>query len=105
MLQPSPAFMITARPRSLARWLFAVAGLIVAMVVVGGITRLTNSGLSITEWKPITGIIPPLTEAQWHLSDRVFVRFNNGLGLTSKATDWAPEVGIVISIPTRRTPR
>ncbi|WP_347091767.1 COX15/CtaA family protein [Sphingomonas parapaucimobilis] len=65
MLQPSPAFMITARPRSLARWLFAVAGLIVAMVVVGGITRLTNSGLSITEWKPITGIVPPLTDAQW----------------------------------------
>lgn len=65
MLQPSPAFMITARPRALARWLFAVAGLIVAMVVVGGITRLTNSGLSITEWKPITGIVPPLTEAQW----------------------------------------
>ncbi len=57
--------MITARPRALARWLFAVAGLIVAMVVVGGITRLTNSGLSITEWKPITGIVPPLTEAQW----------------------------------------
>jgi cytochrome c oxidase assembly protein subunit 15 len=65
MLQPSPAFMITARPRAVARWLFAVAALIVVMVVVGGITRLTNSGLSITEWKPITGIVPPLTDAQW----------------------------------------
>jgi cytochrome c oxidase assembly protein subunit 15 len=54
-----------SRPRALAAWLFAVAGLIVLMVVVGGITRLTESGLSITEWKPISGIIPPLTEAQW----------------------------------------
>ncbi|MBB4085805.1 COX15/CtaA family protein [Sphingomonas carotinifaciens] len=65
MLQPSAAFMSTARPRSIAYWLFGVAALIVAMVVVGGITRLTNSGLSITEWKPITGIVPPLNEAQW----------------------------------------
>jgi heme a synthase len=55
----------TARPRALATWLFFVAALIVLMVVVGGITRLTESGLSITEWKPISGIIPPLSEAQW----------------------------------------
>ena len=65
MLQISPAFLGTARPRAIARWLFLVAGLIVAMVVVGGITRLTESGLSITQWKPISGIIPPLNEAQW----------------------------------------
>ena len=55
----------TARPEALVRWLYAVAALIVAMVVVGGITRLTESGLSITEWKPISGTLPPLTEAQW----------------------------------------
>ena len=54
-----------ARPLVLARWLYFVAALVVAMVVVGGITRLTESGLSITEWKPVTGAIPPLTEAQW----------------------------------------
>jgi cytochrome c oxidase assembly protein subunit 15 len=65
MLQQSAAFSAAVRPRTIAHWLFAVAALIVAMVVVGGITRLTNSGLSITEWKPITGIVPPLTEAQW----------------------------------------
>ncbi|MXO91450.1 COX15/CtaA family protein [Pontixanthobacter aquaemixtae] len=53
------------RPDLLARWLFAVAVLIVVMVIVGGITRLTESGLSITEWKPLTGAIPPLNEAQW----------------------------------------
>jgi hypothetical protein len=45
-----------------------------------------------------------ITEAQWHLSRNLFVRFNNGLGLTSKATDWAPEIGVVIAVPTRRTP-
>ena len=53
------------RPDLLAKWLIAVAGLIVIMVIVGGITRLTESGLSITEWKPLTGTIPPLNEAQW----------------------------------------
>ena len=42
-----------------------VAALIVAMVIVGGITRLTESGLSITQWKPISGIVPPLNDAQW----------------------------------------
>ena len=41
-----------------------VAALIVAMVIVGGITRLTESGLSITQWKPISGIVPPLNDAQ-----------------------------------------
>ena len=55
----------TARPRSIAIWLTVVAALVVVMVVVGGITRLTESGLSITEWKPVTGAIPPLNEAQW----------------------------------------
>lgn len=54
-----------ARPLVLARWLLTVAVLVIAMVVVGGITRLTESGLSITEWKPVTGAIPPLTDAQW----------------------------------------
>ena len=53
------------RPLAIARWLLCVAGLVLLMVIVGGITRLTESGLSITQWKPITGAIPPLTEAQW----------------------------------------
>ena len=48
-----------------ARWLWAVAALVFAMVIVGGATRLTESGLSITEWKPVTGVIPPLTHAEW----------------------------------------
>jgi heme a synthase len=53
------------QPLAIARWLYAVAALVVLMVVVGGITRLTESGLSITEWKPITGALPPLNEAAW----------------------------------------
>ncbi len=53
------------RTLSLVRWLFLVAALVVAIVVVGGVTRLTESGLSITEWKPVTGALPPLSEAQW----------------------------------------
>jgi len=55
----------TARPQALINWLMWVAGLVFVMVVVGGITRLTESGLSITEWKPITGALPPLNEATW----------------------------------------
>lgn len=53
------------RPAPIARWLLTVAALVFCMVVVGGITRLTESGLSITQWKPITGAIPPLTHDQW----------------------------------------
>ena len=56
---------ITARPLALARWLWAVALIVVLIVAVGGITRLTESGLSITEWKPVTGALPPLSQAQW----------------------------------------
>lgn len=50
---------------ALARWLFIVALMVVMIVAVGGITRLTESGVSITEWKPVTGTIPPITDAQW----------------------------------------
>ncbi len=57
--------MTYARPHSLATWLFSVAGLVFAILVVGGITRLTESGLSITEWKPVTGALPPIGEAAW----------------------------------------
>jgi heme a synthase len=54
-----------SRPRAIALWLWSVAALVVAIVVVGGITRLTESGVSITEWKPVTGTLPPLSDAQW----------------------------------------
>ena len=51
----APASARTSRPQALISWLMGVAVLVFAMVVVGGITRLTESGLSITEWKPIFG--------------------------------------------------
>jgi cytochrome c oxidase assembly protein subunit 15 len=51
--------------RAVRWWLFAVAALIAIMVLVGGATRLTESGLSITEWKPLTGTLPPLSQEQW----------------------------------------
>ncbi|MEO3387576.1 COX15/CtaA family protein [Mesorhizobium sp. CAU 1741] len=55
-----------ARNRFLVRmWLYAVLVVLLALFVVGGATRLTGSGLSITEWKPIHGVIPPIGEAQW----------------------------------------
>ena len=56
---PSP------RLRAVRGWLFAIAGLVFAMVIVGGATRLTGSGLSITEWQPILGVVPPVSEAAW----------------------------------------
>ena len=59
---------VAAQPRAIANWLLAVASLVFLMVVVGGITRLTESGLSITEWKPVTGAIPPLTDAAWQVA-------------------------------------
>jgi cytochrome c oxidase assembly protein subunit 15 len=64
--------MSASRPASIARWLLAVAALVFCMVVVGGITRLTESGLSITQWKPITGAIPPITHDQWMEAFRLY---------------------------------
>ena len=51
--------------RSVRAWLIIVAALVVCTLMVGGATRLTESGLSIVEWKPVTGTIPPLTDAEW----------------------------------------
>ncbi len=64
--QPSPA------DRAIALWLFACCAMIFAMVVIGGITRLTESGLSITEWRPVSGVIPPLSDAEWQ---QAFARY------------------------------
>ena len=61
----TPAVRSRVNPRAVAFWLLSVAGLIWIMVAIGGATRLTGSGLSIMEWAPIAGILPPLTEAEW----------------------------------------
>jgi cytochrome c oxidase assembly protein subunit 15 len=57
--------MDSSSRRQIGIWLFACCGLIFLMVVVGGITRLTHSGLSMTEWQPLVGAVPPLNDAQW----------------------------------------
>ncbi len=51
--------------RTVATWLLVCCGLVFAMVVLGGFTRLTGSGLSIVDWRPVTGVLPPLSEAEW----------------------------------------
>jgi cytochrome c oxidase assembly protein subunit 15 len=58
-----------SKNRAVARWLLVCCGLVFAMVVLGGFTRLTGSGLSMVDWRPLTGILPPLTDAEWQ---RVF---------------------------------
>lgn len=114
------------RSWSTALWLFAVAAFVLMMVVVGGATRLTGSGLSITEWRPITGILPPLSDAGWaaefakyqHIPQYQLV--NRGMPLGEfKALfwwEWAHRllgrlVGVVFAVPflvllaLRRIPR
>ncbi len=78
----------STRPLSLARWLAVVAAMIVAIVVVGGITRLTESGVSITEWNVVSGTLPPLSEAAWqaefakYRETPQFIRVNGPAGMT-----------------------
>jgi cytochrome c oxidase assembly protein subunit 15 len=59
------SFLRSDRSRAVAIWLLLTAVLVLAMVIVGGATRLTDSGLSITQWKPVTGAIPPLGDLAW----------------------------------------
>src|SRR6202158_1037239 len=63
---PSGAAATGGRPRAVATWLLVCCALVFALIVVGGVTRLTHSGLSITEWQPIIGTLPPLSESQWN---------------------------------------
>lgn len=62
---------VRARPW-VAGWLLATAGMVAAMVVIGGVTRLTESGLSMVEWRPLMGWVPPLSDAEW---ERVFALY------------------------------
>ena len=108
------SFLRSDRSTPVALWLFAVAALVVAMVLVGGATRLTGSGLSITEWRPVTGAIPPLSDAAWQAE---FARYktipqyrelNQGMGLAGfRAIYWwewthrllGRLVGVVFAVP------
>ena len=76
-----------ARPRAVALWLLAVAALVFLMIVVGGITRLTESGLSIVRWDPVSGAIPPIGDSAWQEAFAAYRRspqyeiVNNGMSL------------------------
>jgi cytochrome c oxidase assembly protein subunit 15 len=73
--------------RLVAIWLYGVAGMILVMVALGGATRLTGSGLSIMEWAPLTGIVPPLSETEWRRLYALYQQIpqyglvNDGFGL------------------------
>jgi cytochrome c oxidase assembly protein subunit 15 len=75
------------RPKAIERWLLFVACLVFAMVVVGGITRLTESGLSIVRWDPLSGAIPPLGDAAWqqafaqYKASPQYLQVNSGMTL------------------------
>ena len=95
-------------------WLTVVAIMVVSLVVVGGATRLTESGLSITEWKPIHGVVPPLSAGEWQEEFELYKRIpqyqeiNRGMSLDAFKTiywwEWAHRllargVGIVFALP------
>ena len=100
--------------RAIRLWLYVVAALIFAMVVVGGATRLTESGLSITEWQPVTGTLPPLSEGQWQAEFQKYQaipqyrQLNAGMNLRDFKTiywwEWAHRligrvIGVVFFVP------
>ena len=64
MMPPSRSFWQSRR--AVGFWLLGIAAIILGMITVGGLTRITGSGLSITEWDLIVGVLPPLSDAQWH---------------------------------------
>ena len=84
-MAPKPHSSAPSRPIAIANWLLVVAALVVLMVAVGGITRLTESGLSITQWKPITGAIPPLSEAAWQAEFDLYRRTGEYINVTGPA--------------------
>ncbi|WP_182421934.1 COX15/CtaA family protein [Aureimonas sp. ME7] len=100
--------------RAIRIWLYLVAAMVMALVVVGGATRLTESGLSITEWKPIHGIVPPLSDAEWQEEFDLYrqipqyQQINRGMSLSDFQTiywwEWthrflARAVGFVFALP------
>jgi cytochrome c oxidase assembly protein subunit 15 len=100
--------------RAVALWLFACCAMIFAMLVIGGITRLTESGLSITEWQPIGGAVPPLSAADWQsLFDQYraspqYFAINQGMDLAGFKTIfwweyvhrlWGRLIGFVFLLP------
>lgn len=84
----TPAVVAQPSRKLIVLWLILVAVLVFAMIVLGGVTRLTNSGLSMTDWKPVTGWLPPLSEEAWTAEfDRYkafpeYQKINKGMSLS-----------------------
>lgn len=74
-----------SRPLLLSNWLFIVAFMVIVIVTVGGITRLTESGLSITEWKPVLGALPPLSQADWEAEFELYKKIPEYLEINGPA--------------------
>ncbi len=109
-----PKFTHARNSRAVSRWLALVALLIFALVIVGGLTRLTDSGLSITEWNPVHGVIPPLNEVQWqeefakYQQIPEYQQINKGMSLEAFKRifwwEWAHRalarlIGVVFALP------
>ena len=81
------AMLPDSKNRPVALWLFVVAGMILVMIVLGGATRLTGSGLSIMEWAPLMGTLPPMSDAEWQRLFALYQKIpqydlvNHGFGL------------------------
>ena len=99
LLSPSPAASAVPAAENISKavraWLLTLALLVLLIVSVGGATRLTGSGLSITEWQPIVGTVPPLTDAEWqeafakYRQIPQYERVNRGMDLAAfKAIFW-----------------
>src|ERR1700733_6099074 len=97
MVRASGQEMTDAAPygthmRAIRLWLYAVAALVAAMVLVGGATRLTESGLSITEWRPVMGVLPPLSDSAWQAAFEKYqaipqyLEMNSGMSLDAFKT-------------------
>jgi heme a synthase len=110
----APTGFEPAAARALRAWLWVVALFVLAIVVVGGATRLTESGLSITEWNPVLGVIPPLSEAEWLVEFEKYrqipeyQQINRGMSLDAFKTiywwEWTHRllgrlVGFVFAVP------
>src|SRR5580698_3160731 len=119
MVRATGLEMITAasygnHARAIQLWLCAIAALVLAMVLVGGATRLTESGLSITEWKPVMGVVPPLSQNAWQAAFEKYQaipqyrEMNRGMTLAAFKTiywwEWANRllgrvIGVALLLP------
>ncbi|MFZ0723812.1 MAG: COX15/CtaA family protein [Xanthobacteraceae bacterium] len=108
------ASRVSYQTHAIRLWLYAVAALVLAMVLVGGATRLTESGLSITEWQPVMGVVPPLDDTQWQAEFEKYQaipqyrELNNGMSLDAFKTiywwEWTHRligrtIGVVFLLP------